>query len=136
MWNLLFPDHSHKFCLKHYIYVDIFQCLSSTVALSYGSRFIAQLEQRGTGLQWDNMDFKEGGFNFSWCCYMMLIDSAVYFLLGWYLRTAFPGSNFLVLIIDSECMMLYACVVLKFSRTFQQKKVMVRQKVVMCVLYT
>ena len=76
------------------IYVDIFQSLSSTVALSYGSRFIAQLEQRGTGLQWDNMDFKEGGFNFSWCCYMMLIDSAIYFLLGWYLRTAFPGSNF------------------------------------------
>ena len=104
------------------------------MALSYGSRFIAQLEQRGTGLQWDNMDIKEGGFDFSWCCYMMLIDSAIYFLLGWYLRTAFPGSNFLVLIIDSECMMLYACVVLKFSRTFQQKKVLVRQKVVMCVL--
>ena len=44
---------------------------------------------------------REGGFNFSWCCYMMLIDSAIYFLLGWYLRTAFPGLNFLMLITDS-----------------------------------
>ncbi len=50
------------------------------------------MEERGVGLQWDNTNFSpEGNFNFSWCCYMMLIDAAIYFLLGWYIRGVFPG---------------------------------------------
>ncbi len=64
------------------------------MAFSYGSRFIVHLEERGRGLQWDALGFAETGssFSFAWCCYMMLIDGALYFLLGFYIRTVFPGT--------------------------------------------
>ena len=56
--------------------------------------FITRFEEETTGLQWDKMDEKIGdSVSFAWMCYMMLIDSAVYLVLGWYIRNVKPGSH-------------------------------------------
>ena len=68
------------------------QCLSSTTAFSFGAMFITRFEEETTGLQWDKMHDKVGdSVDFAWMCYMMLIDSVIYLILGWYVRNVKPG---------------------------------------------
>lgn len=68
----------------------------STTAFGIGSAYIARWEQMGEGLQWSNID-KIAGANdaedisvqmiFIW----MVIDSIIYFLIGWYFGNVIPG---------------------------------------------
>lgn len=54
---------------------------------------MSDLEQRAVGIQWNNMDFGYGKFSFAWCQYMMLIDSAIYGFLAWYISHINPGES-------------------------------------------
>ncbi|KFP57270.1 ATP-binding cassette sub-family A member 12, partial [Cathartes aura] len=68
--------------------------LLSPTAFSYASQYIARYEAQGIGLQWDNM-YKSpmigDNTSFGWMCWLILIDSFIYFILGWYIRNVFPG---------------------------------------------
>ncbi|XP_063285489.1 glucosylceramide transporter ABCA12 [Pelobates fuscus] len=70
-------------------------CLLSPTALSYGVRYIAYYEQQNMGIQWNNIyesPVINDTFNCGWICWMMLIDSCIYFVVGAYIRTVFPGK--------------------------------------------
>ncbi|ESO87425.1 hypothetical protein LOTGIDRAFT_127778, partial [Lottia gigantea] len=83
----------------------IIACLSCTTAFSFGAQYLATLEEIGTGIHWHNIDVSLGDgedMTFHWSCIMMLIDSAIYFVLGWYIRNVksdvdiygnYPGSS-------------------------------------------
>uniref|UniRef100_A0ABM5EKU5 Glucosylceramide transporter ABCA12 n=1 Tax=Pogona vitticeps TaxID=103695 RepID=A0ABM5EKU5_9SAUR len=69
--------------------------LLSPTAFSYASQYIARYEEQGIGLQWDNMyssPMSGDNTNFGWMCWLILIDSVIYFILGWYIRNVFPGK--------------------------------------------
>ncbi|XP_035829835.1 uncharacterized protein LOC101860234 [Aplysia californica] len=71
----------------------VLACLASTTAFSFGSMTLAYLEESGSGVQWDNIDQDVmRDFNMSFAMVMMLIDSAIYFLVGWYVRNVKPGK--------------------------------------------
>lgn len=59
-----------------------------------GSDCISQF--LSAGLQWDNM-YKSpmigDNTSFGWMCWLILIDSFIYFILGWYIRNVFPGKD-------------------------------------------
>ncbi|XP_046362068.2 uncharacterized protein LOC124139094 isoform X1 [Haliotis rufescens] len=70
-------------------------CLLSTSAFGFAAQYLSRLEMQNIGLQWDNIassPVAEDPMTFSWACYMMLIDSAIYLFLGWYVRTIMPGK--------------------------------------------
>ncbi|XP_067670801.1 uncharacterized protein [Haliotis asinina] len=70
-------------------------CLLSTSAFGFAAQYLSRLEMQNIGLQWDNIGSSpvvEDPMTFSWACYMMLIDSAIYLVLGWYVRTVMPGK--------------------------------------------
>ncbi|XP_048464142.1 ATP-binding cassette sub-family A member 13-like [Rhincodon typus] len=74
---------------------QILICLLCPTAFSQGSYIITLFEGNGSGIQWNNMyDTPGNGDNvsFAWICWMMVIDSVIYFVLGWYLRNVFPGK--------------------------------------------
>ncbi|KAM8934127.1 glucosylceramide transporter ABCA12-like [Pelodytes ibericus] len=69
-------------------------CIFSPTALSYGTQYIVYYEEQDTGIQWNNMyksPVLNDTFNCAWTCWMMLIDSFIYFIVGAYIRTVFPG---------------------------------------------
>ncbi|XP_043931302.1 glucosylceramide transporter ABCA12 [Protopterus annectens] len=69
--------------------------LFAPTALSYASQYIASYEDQGIGIQWHNIHLPpspDSSGNFSWLCWMILIDSGIYFIAGFYIRTAFPGQ--------------------------------------------
>ncbi|KAM4874915.1 ATP-binding cassette sub-family A member 13 [Thomomys bottae] len=69
-------------------------CLLSTTAFGQGVFLITFLEGQETGIQWNNMYQapEAGGMTFGWVCWMILIDSILYFLCGWYLSNLIPGT--------------------------------------------
>ncbi|XP_078394771.1 ATP-binding cassette sub-family A member 13-like [Cetorhinus maximus] len=74
---------------------QILICLLCPTAFSQGAYIITLFEGYGTGIQWNNMyETLEDGDNvsFAWICWMMIIDSAIYLILGWYLHNLFPGK--------------------------------------------
>ncbi|XP_070588323.1 glucosylceramide transporter ABCA12 [Erythrolamprus reginae] len=86
---LLVVENQMSFTIKSLL------SLLSPTAFSYASQYIARYEEQGIGLQWDNMhDSPMSGdnTNFSWMCWLILIDSFIYFILGWYIRNVFPGK--------------------------------------------
>uniref|UniRef100_A0A803TXY9 ATP binding cassette subfamily A member 12 n=1 Tax=Anolis carolinensis TaxID=28377 RepID=A0A803TXY9_ANOCA len=69
--------------------------LLSPTAFSYASQYIARYEEQGIGLQWDNMyssPMLGDDTNFCWMCWLILMDSFIYLILGWYIRKVFPGK--------------------------------------------
>ncbi|XP_048339496.1 glucosylceramide transporter ABCA12 [Sphaerodactylus townsendi] len=69
--------------------------LLSPTAFSYASQYIARYEEQGIGLQWHNVyksPMTGDNTNFGWMCWLILIDSFIYFILGWYIRNVFPGK--------------------------------------------
>ncbi|KAK0056591.1 ATP-binding cassette sub-family A member 12, partial [Biomphalaria pfeifferi] len=65
--------------------------LASTTALCFGTLRISYLEESGDGVQWSNIDQSvNDNISVAWSLYMMLIDSAIYFLIGWYVRRVKP----------------------------------------------
>uniref|UniRef100_A0A4W3JZ35 ABC transporter domain-containing protein n=1 Tax=Callorhinchus milii TaxID=7868 RepID=A0A4W3JZ35_CALMI len=70
-------------------------CLLCATAFSQGAYIITILEGDETGIQWHNMyEFAVDGQNlsFAWICWIMVIDTMIYFVIGWYLRNIFPGK--------------------------------------------
>ncbi|KAM7326038.1 hypothetical protein ACRRTK_014516 [Alexandromys fortis] len=61
-------------------------CLLSTTAFGQGVFFITFLEGQEEGIQWSHMYRapEPGGMTFGWVCWMILFDSILYFLCGWY----------------------------------------------------
>ncbi|KAK6169359.1 hypothetical protein SNE40_020430 [Patella caerulea] len=70
-------------------------CLSSTTAFSFGAQYLAFLEELGDGIQWNNINdslVQGDKMTFNWTCIMMLIDSLIYLVIGWYVRNVKPGK--------------------------------------------
>ncbi|KAM6156382.1 ATP-binding cassette sub-family A member 13 [Erethizon dorsatum] len=69
-------------------------CLLSTTAFGQGVFFITFLEGQEAGIQWNNMYQapEPGSMTFGWVCWMILFDSSLYFLCGWYLSNLIPGA--------------------------------------------
>ncbi|XP_038057091.1 uncharacterized protein LOC119728778 isoform X2 [Patiria miniata] len=70
--------------------------LISTCAFTLGCNEIAVKEAQTVGVQWNTFgpDFQQFGmFNFNWKCVAMLWDGVIYFLIGWYISSVFPGRN-------------------------------------------
>ncbi|KAF6301418.1 ATP binding cassette subfamily A member 13 [Rhinolophus ferrumequinum] len=74
--------------------IQIFLCLLSTTAFGRGVFFITFLEGQEAGVQWENMyqSPEQVGMAFGWICWMILFDSGLYFLCGWYLSNLIPGA--------------------------------------------
>ncbi|XP_068940595.1 ATP-binding cassette sub-family A member 13 [Petaurus breviceps papuanus] len=70
-------------------------CFLSTTAFGQGVFFITFLEGQEAGIQWNNMYQsleQEGDMTFGWVCWMILFDSMVYFICGWYFSNLIPGN--------------------------------------------
>ncbi|KAM4685389.1 ATP-binding cassette sub-family A member 13 isoform 4-T7 [Amazona ochrocephala] len=75
---------------------QIIMCLLSTTAFGHGVFFIAFFEGQETGIQWNNMhqSVAQGGYmTFEWLCWMMLFDSILYSVGGWYFSNIIPGKS-------------------------------------------
>nr|XP_031526947.1 ATP-binding cassette sub-family A member 13 [Vicugna pacos] len=74
--------------------VQTLLCLLSTTAFGQGVFFVTFLEGQETGIQWSNMYQPPGqaDMTFGWVCWMLLLDSGLYFLCGWYLSNLIPGT--------------------------------------------
>ena len=63
--------------------------LLSNTALGFGVEVIARLEQRNSGLRWDNVAepiAADDPFNMGWVFGMLLIDSFLYMVVAWCVR--------------------------------------------------
>ncbi|XP_001496596.3 ATP-binding cassette sub-family A member 13 [Equus caballus] len=76
------------------VVIQTFLCLLSTTAFGQGVFFITFLEGQEAGIQWNNMYQapEQAGMTFVWVCWMILFDSGLYFLCGWYLSNLIPGT--------------------------------------------
>ncbi|XP_023570208.1 ATP-binding cassette sub-family A member 13 [Octodon degus] len=74
--------------------MQTFLCLLSTTAFGQGVFFITFLEGQEAGIQWNNIyqPPEAGSMTFGWVCWMILLDSSLYFLCGWYLSNLIPGA--------------------------------------------
>ncbi|CAN9497876.1 unnamed protein product [Ophioblennius macclurei] len=69
--------------------------LFSPTCFSYASQYASRYEAQGEGIQWDNAytsPIAEDTSSFGWLCWLMLIDSILYFIIGGYIRMVFPGK--------------------------------------------
>ncbi|KAH9502470.1 ATP-binding cassette sub- A member 1, partial [Bulinus truncatus] len=67
--------------------------LASTTAFCFGSLKLANFEASGFGVQWVNINQADGeNMSVAWSFGMMVIDSAIYLLIGWYVRQIKPGK--------------------------------------------
>ncbi|KAH9502477.1 ATP-binding cassette sub- A member 12 [Bulinus truncatus] len=67
--------------------------LASTTAFCFGSLKLANFEASGSGVQWVNINQADGeNMSVAWSFGMMVIDSAIYLLIGWYVRQIKPGK--------------------------------------------
>ncbi|KAL3877830.1 hypothetical protein ACJMK2_035474 [Sinanodonta woodiana] len=70
-------------------------CLSSTSAFGFAAQYLARYEEQLIGIQWSNIassPISGDSTSFSWTCIMMVIDGAIYLVLGWYIRHVKPGK--------------------------------------------
>jgi len=68
--------------------------LLSNTALGFGVEVIARLEQRNSGLRWDNVAdpiAADDPFNMGWVFGMLIIDSFLYMLVAWYVHKRLTG---------------------------------------------
>uniref|UniRef100_A0A3B3Y4Z8 ABC transporter domain-containing protein n=1 Tax=Poecilia mexicana TaxID=48701 RepID=A0A3B3Y4Z8_9TELE len=69
--------------------------LFSPTCFSYASQYISRYEAQGEGIQWSNSytsPIAGDTSTFGWLCWFLLFDSLLYFLIGAYIRTVFPGK--------------------------------------------
>ncbi|KAK2839661.1 hypothetical protein Q5P01_013401 [Channa striata] len=62
---------------------------------SYASQYVSRYETQGEGIHWSNSytsPIAGDTASFGWLCWMMLIDSILYFIIGAYVRMVFPGK--------------------------------------------
>ncbi|MGH0158140.1 UNVERIFIED_CONTAM: hypothetical protein FKN15_034802 [Acipenser sinensis] len=70
-------------------------CLFAPTCFSYASQYIGRYEGQNIGIQWDNSyvsPLSNDTTSFGWLCWLLLIDSLIYFTVGWYIRNVFPGK--------------------------------------------
>ncbi|XP_006903041.1 PREDICTED: ATP-binding cassette sub-family A member 13-like [Elephantulus edwardii] len=74
--------------------IQTFLCFLSTTAFGQGVFFITYLEGQEAGIQWNNMyqPPEHGSMTFGWVCWMILFDSCLYFICGWYFSNLIPGT--------------------------------------------
>uniref|UniRef100_A0A3Q3JQ42 ABC transporter domain-containing protein n=1 Tax=Monopterus albus TaxID=43700 RepID=A0A3Q3JQ42_MONAL len=79
--------------------LNIFQksalSLFSPTCFSYAGQYVFRYENQGEGIQWSNSytsPLAGDTASFGWMCWLMLIDSILYFLIGVYIRMVFPGK--------------------------------------------
>nr|XP_024217011.1 retinal-specific ATP-binding cassette transporter-like [Halyomorpha halys] len=73
----------------------MFACLSSNVALGIGSKILAIQELKGVGATWENWTLGpllEKRITLAFIMFILLIDSALYFLVALYIERVFPGN--------------------------------------------
>ncbi|GAB1295814.1 ATP-binding cassette sub-family A member 13 [Apodemus speciosus] len=68
--------------------------VQTLLSFGQGVFFITFLEGQEEGIQWGNMYRapEPGGMTFGWVCWMILFDSILYFLGGWYFSNLVPGT--------------------------------------------
>ncbi|XP_033473300.2 uncharacterized protein abca12 [Epinephelus lanceolatus] len=69
--------------------------LFSPTCFSYASQYISRYESQGEGIHWSNSytsPMSGDTASFGWLCWLMLIDSILYFIIGAYIRMVFPGK--------------------------------------------
>ncbi|KAM6978364.1 uncharacterized protein abca12 [Tautogolabrus adspersus] len=69
--------------------------LFSPTCFSYASQYISRYESQGEGIHWSNSyssPIAQDTASFGWLCWLMLIDSLLYFFIGAYIRMVFPGK--------------------------------------------
>ncbi|XP_041662328.1 ATP-binding cassette sub-family A member 12 [Cheilinus undulatus] len=69
--------------------------LFSPTCFSYASQYISRYEAQREGIQWSNIyksPIAGDEASFGWLCWLMLIDSILYFLIGAYIRMVLPGK--------------------------------------------
>ncbi|XP_041120774.1 uncharacterized protein abca12 isoform X2 [Polyodon spathula] len=70
-------------------------CLFAPTCFSYAGQYIGRYEGQNIGIQWDNSyvsPLSNDTTSFGWLCWLLFIDSLVYFAVGWYIRIVFPGK--------------------------------------------
>ncbi|XP_035533108.1 ATP-binding cassette sub-family A member 12 [Morone saxatilis] len=69
--------------------------LFSPTCFSYASQYISRYEAQGEGIHWRNSytsPIPGDTASFGWLCWLLLIDSILYFIIGVYIRMVFPGK--------------------------------------------
>uniref|UniRef100_A0A8C7R909 ATP-binding cassette, sub-family A (ABC1), member 12 n=1 Tax=Oncorhynchus mykiss TaxID=8022 RepID=A0A8C7R909_ONCMY len=69
--------------------------LFAPTCFSYASQYITRYESQGEGIQWSNQYISPMAgdtSSFGWLCWLLLIDSVCYFIIGAYIRIVFPGK--------------------------------------------
>ncbi|XP_041858132.1 ATP-binding cassette sub-family A member 12 isoform X2 [Melanotaenia boesemani] len=69
--------------------------LFSPTCFSYAGQYASRYESQGEGIQWSNSyasPIAGDTASFGWLCWLMLIDSILYFIIGIYIRMVFPGK--------------------------------------------
>ncbi|XP_040913792.1 ATP-binding cassette sub-family A member 12 [Toxotes jaculatrix] len=69
--------------------------LFSPTCFSYASQYVSRYESQGEGIHWSNSytsPIADDTASFGWLCWLMLIDSILYFIIGAYIRMVFPGK--------------------------------------------
>ncbi|XP_068602787.1 glucosylceramide transporter ABCA12 [Brachionichthys hirsutus] len=69
--------------------------LFSPTCFSYASQYVSRYETQGEGIHWSNMyssPITGDTSSFGWLCWLLLIDSILYFLIGAYIRMVYPGK--------------------------------------------
>ncbi|XP_062861801.1 glucosylceramide transporter ABCA12 [Trichomycterus rosablanca] len=84
-------------CLEENLpfYVKSLLSLFSPTCFSYASQYVTRYEKQEEGIQWSNMyssPVAGDTASFGWLCWLLLIDSFIYFVLGAYIRMVFPGN--------------------------------------------
>ncbi|CAG09257.1 unnamed protein product, partial [Tetraodon nigroviridis] len=67
--------------------------LFSPTCFSYAGQYISRYEVKGEGINWNNMYISPiagDTSSFGWLCWLMVIDSIIYFIIGMYIRMVFP----------------------------------------------
>ncbi|XP_073329250.1 uncharacterized protein abca12 [Pagrus major] len=69
--------------------------LFSPTCFSHASQYVSRYEAQGEGIHWSNSytsPISGDTASFGWLCWLMLIDSILYFIIGAYIRKVFPGN--------------------------------------------
>ncbi|KAM4697953.1 phospholipid-transporting ATPase ABCA3 [Rhinophrynus dorsalis] len=70
-------------------------CLLSNVGMAMGAQLIGMFEGKGTGAQWSNLFTPvsvDDNFSMAQVLQMLLFDSVLYSLIGWYVESVMPGD--------------------------------------------
>ncbi|XP_040297886.1 ATP-binding cassette sub-family A member 3 [Bufo bufo] len=70
-------------------------CLVSNVGMAMGAQLIGMFEGKGTGAQWSNLLTPvsvDDNFTLGQVMGMLVLDSVVYAIIGWYVESVMPGD--------------------------------------------